>query len=136
MYDTIMSDPEFRSRLREHRRVRGWTQAELARRSGLSRAAVSAIETGRVVPSTAGALALSRCLGVSVERLFELGPEAEPAPWAWEPPAADGRWWWARLGDGLRRFPVEPPAADLWPHDGRGSPSGQTARMARSTPSP
>lgn len=117
-----MSDPAFRSRLREHRRARTWTQAELARRSGLSRASVSAIETGRVVPSTVAALALARALDVGVEELFALGPERGPAPWAWAPPDADGRWWRARLPDGDRRFPVEPPAADLWPHDGRRDP--------------
>lgn len=118
-----MSKAEFRTRLREHRRTRGWSQAELAQRSGLSRASVSAIETGRVVPSTAAALALARSLGEPVERLFLLRSEVDAVPWAWEPPSRDRRWWWARLGEGVLRFPVEPPAADLWPHDGRGDPA-------------
>lgn len=122
-----MSDTRFHSRLREHRHAREWSQAELARRSGLSRASVSAIETGRVVPSTAAALALAETLGVRVERLFALTSDEESVPWAWEPPADDDRWWWARFGDGLQRFPVECPAADVWPHDGRGSPPARDA---------
>lgn len=117
-----MSDTRFHSRLREHRQARDWSQAELARRAGLSRASVSAIETGRVVPSTAAALALAETLSVRVERLFTLTSNGTSAPWAWEPPIDDDRWWWARFDDGLRRFPVEPPAAEAWPHDGRGSP--------------
>ncbi|MFW6192255.1 MAG: substrate-binding domain-containing protein [Gemmatimonadota bacterium] len=122
-----MSSTRFRSRLREHRDARDWSQAELARRSGLSRASVSAIETGRVVPSTAAALALAETLGVRVERLFVLTSDGTSVPWAWDPPTDDERWWWSRFDDGLRRFPVEPPAADVWPHDGRGYPPARSS---------
>src|SRR5712691_553276 len=56
--------------LRAVRGERGFTQDELARRSGISRQALNAIELGRAVPSTAIALDLARVLGCSVEDLF------------------------------------------------------------------
>jgi len=43
------------NRVRAHRLARGWSQEELAARAGVSRAGVSAIETGRFVPSAATA---------------------------------------------------------------------------------
>ena len=57
--------------------LRGWSQEELARLSGLSRAGVSAIETGRLIPSAAAALALAAALECRVEDLFRL-QGAEP----------------------------------------------------------
>ena len=63
--------------------LRGWSQEELARLSGLSRAGVSAIETGRLIPSAAAALALAAALGCRVEDLFRLhGAEPQQAAWA------------------------------------------------------
>jgi DNA-binding XRE family transcriptional regulator len=44
------------NRVRPYRESRGWSQAELARRAGISRAAVSAIEVNRLVPSVTAAL--------------------------------------------------------------------------------
>ncbi len=66
----------FKSRLREVREQRGIPQAELARRAGLSRQALSAIEQGRYLPNTAVALRLARALGCAVEDLFGLREEA------------------------------------------------------------
>jgi putative molybdopterin biosynthesis protein len=60
----------FENRLRTVRESRGWTQAELARACGLSRQALSAIESGRYVPNTAVALRLAQALGCAVEDLF------------------------------------------------------------------
>ena len=84
---TIMSLPDLRNSLRQHRNLRGWSQAELARRAGLSRPAVSAIETGRLVPSTAAALALAAALELRVEELFRLAASDSPPAeeWAWKP---------------------------------------------------
>lgn len=104
------------SRLRRRRRENGWTQAELARRAGLSRAAVSAVETGRVVPSVAAALSLARALHLAVEELWS--ENAEEPVWAWSPRPADGRYWLAELGGRLVRYPVEQTAAGVLPHDG------------------
>lgn len=56
--------------LREHRGQRGWSQALLAERAGVSRQLVSAVESGRHEPGVAAAMALAKALGVSVEALF------------------------------------------------------------------
>jgi putative molybdopterin biosynthesis protein len=49
---------------------KGLNQSELARRAGISRQALSAIEGGAYQPSVSVAIRLSRILGESVERLF------------------------------------------------------------------
>ena len=54
-----------RNRVRDARDRLGWSQAELAARSGLSRSGVSAIEQGRLIPSTAAAIARSIEEGVT-----------------------------------------------------------------------
>ncbi len=73
--------------VRRARVARGLTQDELARRAGLSRQALSAIESGAYQPGVGAALALARELGHSVEALF--GRSAEPslleADWAEAP---------------------------------------------------
>jgi molybdate-binding protein/transcriptional regulator with XRE-family HTH domain len=100
----------------------GLSQAELARRSGLSRAGISAIETGRLIPSTAAALALGSALGCAVESLFRLpGARAPhgPASWAWTPEVAGScRYWRALIGDRSLLYPVEVSPLGLLPHDG------------------
>jgi len=73
--------------VRRARVARGLTQDELARRAGLSRQALGAIEAGSYQPGVGAALALARELGHSVEALF--GRPAEPslveADWAEAP---------------------------------------------------
>ena len=61
------------NRLREAREARGWTQADLAERVGVSRKTINTVENGVFVPSTIIALKLARALGQSVEKLFSLG---------------------------------------------------------------
>jgi molybdate-binding protein/DNA-binding XRE family transcriptional regulator len=56
--------------VRERRRQRGWSQAVLAERAGVSRQLVSAVESGRHEPGVSAALALASALGVTVEVLF------------------------------------------------------------------
>ena len=58
------------------RQTRGFSQQQLAGMAGVSRQAVSAVESGHSDPSLRVALALARALGMSVEQLF--GP-GEPA---------------------------------------------------------
>src|SRR5260370_17464064 len=74
--------------VRRARVARGLTQDELARRAGLSRQALGAIESGAYQPGVVAALALARELGDSVEALF--GSAGEPslveADWAEAPP--------------------------------------------------
>lgn len=60
------------NRLREAREAKGWTQADLAARIGVSRKTINTIENGVFVPSTVIALRLARAFGRSVEQLFSL----------------------------------------------------------------
>ena len=60
------------NRLREAREAKGWTQAELAGRIGVSRKTVNTVENGVFVPSTVVALKLAGALECRVEDLFFL----------------------------------------------------------------
>lgn len=62
-----------KNRLRDLRAERGWSQAELAERLGVSRQSVNAIETGRFDPSLPLAFKLARLFGASIEGMFEEG---------------------------------------------------------------
>ncbi|GBF07847.1 periplasmic molybdate-binding protein [Deinococcus aerius] len=66
------AEGEVRARVREVREAAGLRPAELARRAGLSRQALHAIETNTHVPGTVTALRLARALGCRVEDLFHL----------------------------------------------------------------
>jgi putative transcriptional regulator len=57
--------------VRERRRERGLSQADLAKALGVSRQTVNSIETGRWVPSLALALSLGRFFDVPVEEMFD-----------------------------------------------------------------
>ena len=63
---------ELANSLRDAREARGWTQADLAERIGVSRKTVNTVENGVFVPSTVIALKLARAFGESVESLFSL----------------------------------------------------------------
>jgi putative transcriptional regulator len=60
------------NRVREAREAKGWTQAQLAERIGVSRKTVNTVENAVFVPSTVIALKLAAALGEPVERLFSL----------------------------------------------------------------
>jgi putative molybdopterin biosynthesis protein len=64
--------------LRLARQARGFSQQQLASMAGVSRQAVSAVESGHSDPSLRVALTLARALGLSVEELF--GPRERAAP--------------------------------------------------------
>jgi molybdate-binding protein/DNA-binding XRE family transcriptional regulator len=76
--------------LRVHREKAGLTQHELARRCGVSRQTVNALEAGRFTPATTLALRLARVLRCRVEDLFRLDDEAEPIGDVVLAPGADG----------------------------------------------
>src|SRR5215470_2916449 len=65
----------------QYRTRRGWSQARLADESGVSRTEISAVETGRLVPSVAVALKLASALGEPVEALFGGAGPATSVPW-------------------------------------------------------
>jgi putative molybdopterin biosynthesis protein len=71
--------------IRQRRLIQGWSQAELAKRAGLSRQALNAIEGGHAQPSVDTAMQLARALGCTVEALF--------------------------VGEAQRRLPAPPPGA-------------------------
>lgn len=60
-----------RNRVRVLRAERFWSQGELARRLGVSRQTVNAIETGRTEPGLSLAFRIARAFGRSVEAVFE-----------------------------------------------------------------
>jgi putative transcriptional regulator len=60
------------NRLREARAERGWTQAELAERVGVTRKTINTVENGVFTPSTLLALKLAQAMGTTVEDLFRL----------------------------------------------------------------
>jgi molybdate-binding protein/DNA-binding XRE family transcriptional regulator len=66
--------------LTAYRQKRGFSAADLARRAGITRQTVYAIESGSYVPNTAVALRLARTLEVTVEDLFALPADAPAAP--------------------------------------------------------
>ncbi len=71
-----MGDTVFRTgiwvnnRLRVLRAERGWSQAELGGRLGVSRQAVNAIETGKYDPSLPLAFKLARLFDMPIEQIF------------------------------------------------------------------
>lgn len=105
----------------QQRLARGWSQAELARRAGVPRTTISAIEGRRLAPSVTAALALARALECSVEELFGAGGTGLEAPartWAWEPLVEPCRYWEAEVAGRRWLFPVEATALSGTRHDG------------------
>jgi putative molybdopterin biosynthesis protein len=70
---------EIQNQLCAIRRSRGISAAELARRTGVTRQTIYAIESGVYVPNTAVSLRLASTLAVTVEEIFRL-PEVKAAP--------------------------------------------------------
>lgn len=64
-----------RNRLKVLRAERDWSQTDLGDRVGVSRQAVTAIETGKFDPSLPLALKMARLFGQPVEAIFFLDEE-------------------------------------------------------------
>jgi putative transcriptional regulator len=62
-----------KNHLRVLRAERDWSQAEMAKRLGVSRQTVNAIETGRYDPSLPLAFGIARVFGKLIEEIFEPG---------------------------------------------------------------
>ena len=56
--------------MRDHREAAGWSQGELARRLGVSRQTINAVETDKYDPSLPLALRMATLFGVEVRVLF------------------------------------------------------------------
>jgi len=102
------------------RRAHAWSQAELARRANISRAAVSAVEGERLTPSVTAALSLASALGCSVEELFGGRGASVPGEqeWAWAPRSEPCRYWEAEVNRQRFLYPVEALSLNPIPHDG------------------
>ena len=59
--------------LRELRGRKGWSQAELATRLGVSRQTVNALEVGKYDPSLPLAFRVARLFGCAIEDIFKDG---------------------------------------------------------------
>ena len=60
-----------RNLLKELRAEHEWSQGELARRLGVSRQTINAIETGKYDPSLPLAFAIARLFRQRIEEIFE-----------------------------------------------------------------
>jgi putative molybdopterin biosynthesis protein len=102
------------------RKSRNWSQAELAKRAGISRTEVSAIEGRRLTPSVTAALSLAAALECSVEELFGRSETSSPqqSEWAWLPRANSCRYWEAEVNRRRLLYPVEAVGLNPLSHDG------------------
>ena len=115
-------------RLRLARQARGFSQQQLARMAGVSRQAVSAVESGLSDPSLRVALALARALGLTVEEMFGSrtpAPQVDAQPLS---PLGDGggRVTLAAIGDTFVALPLSGAAvtkAGFVPADGLAAPA-------------
>src|SRR5579863_2475706 len=99
------------SGLRRARQARGYSQQQLAGMAGVTRQAVSAVESGLSDPSLRFAFVLASALGMTVDELF--GPSA-PALTVTARPVAPlggegGRVTLAPVGDGFVALPLSGP---------------------------
>lgn len=60
-----------KNNIRQLRGERGWSQAAMAEKLGVSRQSVNAIETGRYDPSLPLAFSIARMFGVPIEAVFD-----------------------------------------------------------------
>jgi putative transcriptional regulator len=58
--------------IKVERARKGFTQADLAEKVGVTRLTIHSIETGKFNPSVMLALKIADCFGTKVEELFEL----------------------------------------------------------------
>ncbi len=70
----LAATPQFCNHLKAFRTKRGLSQSELATRAGITRQAISSIESDLYLPTTAVALRLTSVLACRVEDLFSLAP--------------------------------------------------------------
>lgn len=71
-------DVDIAERLFLLREAQGWSQTEVAKRSGVSREAIVLTETGRTFPRLPTLRRLARAFGVSVEEFLNAGePEKQ-----------------------------------------------------------
>lgn len=60
------------NRIKEYRETLGWSQEQLARKSGVSRSMIGDVETGVHMPTIEVVLRLAEVLETPIEKLFSL----------------------------------------------------------------
>ena len=114
------------ARLRLARQARGYSQQQMADMAGVTRQAITAVESGQSDPSLRTALALAHALGMTVEELFgSATPVLSVAARPVAPLGDEGaRVTLAPMGEGYRR------AAPAGRHGepGRVPPGGRAGR--------
>lgn len=133
---------ELRNHLSAVRKARGVAAADLAKRAGISRQTIYAIEAGSYVPNTEVTLRLARELEVPVEELFSLaGPEAgvlpPPVPvevLSAQPAAKGAALRLCRVGDRLVGVPVQAVPYQIPESDGVMVAVEKGTKKDRSTP--
>lgn len=115
-----MSSKSLVNRVRTLREARAWSQAELAERTGLSRAGISAIESQRLVPSVEAAIAIAAAFQCQVEDVFQRPPTSRAAEcdWAETPSVFPLRYWTAEIEKRTWAFPVNHSTDGTTQHDG------------------
>ena len=123
------------ARLRLARQARGLSQQQLAGVAGVTRQAVSAVESGHSDPSLRVALALAGALGMTVEELFGPGDPADPVLARPVAPASHGgsRVVLATVGDTFVALPLH---ADMAARVGFGAAGGLVVGAAPSRAAP
>jgi transcriptional regulator with XRE-family HTH domain len=116
-------------KLRAERESRGWTLADLATRSGVSRAMISKIERGEASPTAALLGRLSAAFGLTMSQLFDRMEEPRGGQIA----RADGQPLWRDPETGFVRRSLSPPGPSplelVW---GEFSPGARIAYPASS----
>lgn len=65
--------------IRVLRAARGWSQAELAAKVGVSRNSINSVENGRYDPSLTLAFDIADVFGLTIEEIFERAPRKDAA---------------------------------------------------------
>ena len=63
-------------KIEQARRARGWSQAELARRSGTTQQAIQRYESGEREPKVSAVISMASALGVTISYLLGLDDDA------------------------------------------------------------
>lgn len=66
----MLHEKNFRDGLKELREFLGWSQSDLAKRTGLTIPAISHFENGKRLPSFKNLIKLADAFGVTVDRLI------------------------------------------------------------------
>lgn len=63
-------DPDMKNRIRVLRAEKGWSQAELAEKAGVSRNSLNAVENDKFDPSLPLAFRIAELFGLKIEDVF------------------------------------------------------------------